>query len=329
MALPLEQPYARVSIDGVPVPGLVECEVDAGGYLLAGRFMVAFAIGAAPGFGGTFFSGLTNQNILIEAGFGGIGYVPILTGRIDAVRVDWSRNISFIYGRDMAGVLIDTEIAQSFVNQTASQIAGTIAEEHGLIGNVTPTSALVGQYYQRDHARTALGLNANITTEWELLSTLAKEEGFQVSVAGNVLNFGVAKIGVPIVVTTQQLSTLVFDAVTALPGAVTVKSWNCRSKSMVSETYGAGLGTTIIRPNLMQSQAASLAQNHAQTLGKHQLVMQARMPADGSLAPGMRLVLSGTGVGFDQTYIVDAVTRRLNGRVGFVQDVRAHAMAMA
>ena len=85
--------------------------------------------------------------------------------------------------------MIDAEIAQSYVNQTASQIAGTIAVEHGLIPNITKTSRLVGQYYQRDHARTVLGLNSRVTTEWELLTTLAREEDFLVSVINGTLNF--------------------------------------------------------------------------------------------------------------------------------------------
>jgi phage protein D len=325
--LPLEQPQAQVSIDGIPVAGLVELEVDAGGYFQAGRFQAGFAIGAAPVFGGTYFSSLTNQNITIEVAPDGVGFVTLLTGRIDAVRIDWVRNIAFLLGRDLTGLLIDTEITETYVNQTASQIAGTIADEHGLIPNITPTTTLVGQYYQRDHARTALGLNAHVTTEWELLTALAQEEGFLVSVVENVLNFGAAQIGSPIFITPGNLSALTFDMITALPGAVTVKSWNSRNKNVVAETYGTGLTTTIVRPNFTQTQAQNLAQNHAQILSQHQLIMQARMPGDTVLNPGMELVLGGTGMGLDQTYVVDTVRRRLDGKAGFVQDIRAHAAA--
>jgi len=325
--LPLEQPRARISIDGVPIAGLVELEIDAGGYFLAGRFQVGFALSVTPAFDGTYFASLTNQNISIEVAPDGVGYVTLLLGRIDAVRIEWGRNIAFVFGRDLTGLLIDTEIAQSYVNQTASQIAGMIADEHGLVPNIIPTSMLVGQYYQRDHARMALGLNAHVTTEWELLTALAQEEGFLVSVAGNTLNFGAAEAGSPIVITPGNLSALTFDMITALPGAVTVKSWNSRSKNVVAETYGAGPTTTIVRPNLTQTQAKNLAQSHAQILGQHQLIMQARMPGDTMLNPGMQLALEGTGMGLDQIYVVDAVRRRLDGKAGFVQDIRAHAVA--
>jgi hypothetical protein len=328
VALPLEQPRAQVSIDGVPVPGLVELEIDAGGCFLAGRFSAGFAIGAVPGFDVTYYAGLTSQNVLIEVAPDGLGYVTLLTGRVDAVRIDWTSNLASISGRDLTALLIDTEISQSFVNQTASQIAETVAGEHGLIPNVMPTTALVGQYYQLDHARTALGLNAHVATEWELLTALAQAAGFLVSVTGNTLNFGPPAAGVPVFITPGSLSSLSFDMITSLPGAATVKSWNCRNKSVVAETQGSGLMTTVIRPNLVQEQAQTLAQGHLQTLGQHRLIMQARMPADTVTAPGMQLLLAGVGGGLDQAYVVDAVTRRLNGRMGFVQDVRAHAAAV-
>lgn len=321
--MPLERPRARVSIDGMPVPGLVELEVVAGGCFLAARFTATFAAGMTPAAGAGFFAGLTNQSVLIEVAPDGIGYTALLTGVIDAVRIEWACDLATISGRDLTALLIDAEISESFVNRSASQIAEDIAAAHGLMPNVTATSTLVGQYYQRDHARTALGLNARVTTEWELLTSLALAEGFVASVTGNTLNFGPPQAGLPVFVTTTGLSALTFDMITALPGAATVKSWNCRNKTVVSESYGTGLMTTIIRPNLVQAQA--MAQGHIEALSRHAVIMQARMPANATLAPGMLLLLGGTGTRFDQTYVVDSVTRRLAGMAGFVQDICAHA----
>lgn len=327
--MPFEQPQGQVSVDGVPVPGLVSLQVVAGGYFLAGRFQAAFALGAAFGFGADYFAALTNQSVLIEAAQDGLGFTLLLTGRVDTVRIDFKNKLAVIGGRDLTGVLIDAEIAESFVNQTASQIASTIAARHGLTPYVTSTSTLVGQYYQLDHARTALGVNARVTTEWDLLTELALAEGFVVSVTGNALNFGPPQSGIPVFVTPANFVSLSFDMIVAMPGAVTAKSWNCRSKSVVTETQGTGLNTTIIRPNLMQAQAQALAQGHLQTLNQHQLILQGVMPADVTLMPGMQLMLAGTDSGLDQAYVVDAVTRRLDGKSGFAQDIRAHAAVVA
>jgi len=326
VALPFEQPQARVSIDGAPVAGLVELQVDAAGYFAAGRFRAVFALGAVPGFGAGYFVALTNQNVQIDVAPSGFGYATLLLGRIDSVRIDWLRNTATISGRDLTGLLIDAEIAQSYVNQTASQIAATIAGQQQLTPNVTATSALVGQYYQLDHAQISLGVNARVTTAWELLVALALAEGFGVSVTGQTLNFGPVPDLTPVFVTPGSFSALAFDLSTALPGAATVKSWNCKSKSVVSGTQGSGLTATIVRPNLTAAQAKSLAQEHLHLLGQHQLVLQGTMPADVTLMPGMPLMLAGTGSALDQTYVVDAVTRRLGEAAGFAQTLRAHAV---
>lgn len=326
--MPLEQPRARVSIDGVPVPGLVALEVDAAGCFLASRFAAGFALDAAPEFGGGYFVGLSNQSVQIDVAPDGVGYSALLTGQVDTIRIDWGRKLAVVGGRDLTSLLIDSEISESYVNQTASQIAAEVAVAHGLTPNVTPTTALVGQYYQLDHARTALGGHAKLTTAWELLTELARMEEYLVSVVGSVLNFGPPQPGMPLFVTTGSLSALTFDMVTALPGAAMVKSWNCRSKSVVSGSSGSGQMTTIVRPNLLQAQAQALAQGHLQILGQHRLIMEARMPADATLAPGMTLMLGGAGMGLDQSYVVDAVARRLDGKAGFVQRVRAHAAVL-
>lgn len=321
--MPFEQPQARVGIDGVLVPGLVDLQVDAPGCFMAGRFRAVFALGA--GFDAGYFAGLGNQDVQIDVAPGGFGYVTLMLGRIDAVRIDWLRRSATVCGRDMTSSLIDAEITESFVNQTASQIAEAIAGRHGLAANVAPTNALVGQYYQLDHAQISLGLNARVVTEWELLTALALAEGVGVSVTGSTLNFGPVVESAAVYVTPGRFSALAFDASTALPGAAAVKSWNCRSKSVVAAAQGSGLSTTLVRPNLTQAQAQSLAQGHLQMLGRHQLILQGEMPADVMLMPGMILVLAGTGSALDQSYVVDAVTRRLGGDAGFAQSVRAHA----
>ncbi len=327
--MPFEQPRGRVSIDGVAVPGLVSLQVVAGGYFMAGRFRAGFALGADVAFGADYFSALTNQSVVIEAAPAGVGYNALLMGRVDSIRIDWLHRLVIVCGRDLTGLLIDTEIAESFVNQTASQIAVTIAGRHGLTPDVTSTAGLVGQYYQLDHARTALGVNARVTTEWDLLTALALAEGFVVSVAGDALNFGPPPAVMPVFLTPQNFMTMSFDMIVAMPGAVTAKSWNCRTKSVVAGTQGAGLTTTIIRPNLVQAQAERLAQGHLRMLGQHRMVLQGMMPGDVTLLPGMQIELAGTNSGLDQGYVVDAVTRRLDGKGGFFQDLMAHAVVVA
>jgi hypothetical protein len=325
VALPVEQPQLRLSIGGVPVPGAVSIEIESVAYFAADRFRIGFAIGAAPFATTAYFAALGMQTITIEAALSGFGYVMLLTGQIDNIQIDFSVNTATLTGRDLSAGLIDTEITETFVNQTASQIATTIAARHQLAANVTDTATPVGQYYELDHARSALGLNSRVMTEWNLLVALAQAEGFVLSVVGTTLNFGPQPPNTPVFATPQNFIDLTFDIATGLPSSATVKSWNSRNKAVVSEMQGTGTGTTIIRPNLTAAQAQAIAANHLTTLGAHGTILIGKMPADVMLTPGMQLVLTGTDSPLDQTYTVKTISRTLQARSGFIQTIRAYA----
>jgi len=320
--LPAEAPRLRLSIGGVPVDGVVALEVESVGCFAADRFSVTCALGGRVGY----FTALGKQDVTIEVAAEGAGYVTLLVGQLDNVRVDLGRYEAVLAGRDLAARLIDAEIAETFANQTASQIAVTLAGRHGMTPNVTETSTPVGQYYELDHARSALAVHARTATEWSLLTQLAQAEGFALWVSGEVLNFGPWPEAAPVLVTPANVSALAFDMINALPVAVTVKSWNTRNKAVVSQSQGNGAGTTLVRPNLTAAQARALAAAQLTVLGQHEVVMSATMPGDVVLRPGMTLVMAGTGSALDQSYTVAAVTRRLSARHGFEQNVTAYAV---
>lgn len=320
--MPIEVPRVRLSIGGAPVNNVAALEVESVGYFAADRFSVVCALSGQAGY----FAALGKQDVTIEVAQDGGGYVTLLVGQLDNVRVDLGRNEVVLAGRDLAARLIDAEIAETFVNQTASQVAQTLADRHGLMPNVAPTSVLVGQYYELDHARSALAVHARSATEWSLLTQLAQTEGFALWVSGEVLNFGPWTQVTPILVTPGNFSALAFDMVNALPVAVTVKSWNTRNKTVVSQSQGNGAGTMLVRPNLTAAEAGNLAAVQLTALGQHEVVMSATMPGDTILRPGMTLVMAGTDSVLDQSYAVMAVTRRLSARHGFEQNVTAYAV---
>lgn len=320
--MPAEAPRVRLSIGGVPVDEVVALEVESVGYFAADRFNVVCALAGRAGY----FAGLGKQDVMIEVAADGVGYVTLLVGQLDNVRVDLGRNEVVLAGRDLAARLIDAEISETFANQTASQIALTLAGRHGLTPNVTATSMQVGQYYELDHARSALATHARSATAWSLLTQLAQVEGFVLWVSGEVLNFGPWPQGRPMLVTPANFSALAFDMINTLPVAVTVKSWSTRNKAVVSQSQGNGVGTTLVRPNLTAAQARSLAAMQLAALGQHEVAMSATMPGDTMLRPGMTLVMAGTDAALDRSYEVMAVTRHLSARHGFEQHVTAYAV---
>jgi phage protein D len=327
--LPVNQPQVQVIVDGVPVPGVVALEIESLGYFSADRFLIVFAIGAGAQTPLAFFAGLGRQTITIGLALGGAGLVTMLIGQIDNIRIDLLENTATLSGRDLSAQLIDSEIAETFANQTSSQIAMTIAARRGLSPNVTATQVQVGQYYELDHARNALGAGARATTEWNLLTWLALTENFALSVSGSVLNFGPPAVPVPVFYRVQDFISLSLDTATTLPTMATVKSWNSRNKTVnaAAAGTGGGLATTVIRPNLTAAQAATMAVNHLTILGQHAMILTGTMPGDLVLTPTSQILLSGTESVLDRAYAVEAVTRSLDARTGFTQSVRAYAVA--
>ena len=326
-ALQIEQPAARITVDGLIVPGAIFVEVESVAYFSADRFRVDFAIGAGGFTTAGYFAALDTATIEIELALAAGGFTPLLMGQIDNVRIDLLDNVATVRGRDLAARLIDAEIAEAFVNQTSSQIAETLAARQGLSAQVTATVTPVGQYYELDHARYALGIGARASTAWNLLAWLAEMEMFSLSVIGTTLNFGPPPQASPFFFAPRDFIALTLDVATTIPQQALVKSWNSRNKMVVTGVAGTAgaTPTTLVRPNLTAAQADALAGAHLATLASHGTILTATMPGELMLMPNAELVLGGTNSAFDQSYIIDAVSRSIDGRRGFVQLVRAHA----
>ncbi len=327
--MPREQPLLRVTIDNQYVPGVVSLQIESVGYFSADRFRAVFSIGSLPFNTVSYFVSLGMKTIEIEVSLDGLGFISIITGLIDNISIEFGENVAILTGRDLAARLIDAEISETFSNQTSSQIAALIATRNKLIPNVTSTSNIVGQYYELDHARTGLGLNSGATTEWNLLSSLARDEGFVLSVSGLTLNFGPTVQNSPVLLSTQNFISLDFDVAAALPTNVTVKSWNSRNKISLTESSGefGGIGTTIIRPNLSSQKSLKIAENHLSILNQHYTIFIGTLPGDLSLMPGMQILLSGTNSSLDQVYYVSMVRRILNDKSGFIEMIQAYSVS--
>lgn len=320
--MPTSAPRVRAVIDGLEIPAVIYLQVDSLGYFSASRFSIGFALDVL--FPSSYFATVGSATIAISVSQE-TGFTNLITGQIDNVRMDILNKIVVLSGRDLAARLIDAEIFETFNNQTSSQIANLIAGRFDLSPNITATAAPVGQYYELDHARNALALHSRSGTAWNLLSQLAQFEGFILSVTGTTLNFGPKPNLPPVLLTTSSAMTLEFDIATTIPTAATVKSWNSRGKTAVSQTAGTSGGTILIRPNLTVAQAGAAAANHVATLAQHGKVLTITMPGDVNMVPSAQIILSGVGVGLDQTYTVDAIRRSLDAERGFTQTFRAFA----
>ncbi|WP_369040613.1 hypothetical protein, partial [Stenotrophomonas maltophilia] len=103
---------------------------------------------------------------------------------VDELSPDFPMGTLELNGRDNTALFIDTKTSEHFANQTASQIAETLAARHGLKAVVTPTTRMSGSFYHSDFVDTT-----QQQSEWDLLSYLANVEGFDLYVSGNTLYF--------------------------------------------------------------------------------------------------------------------------------------------
>lgn len=329
-------PHLEILANGTALAGAIEAEVTSNNYYAADRFRARLALDADPG-AIAFWS--TAGEIILDIRFGlDGGAISAIQGAVDRVEIDPILRVLRLDGRDLTARLIEARTQESFVNRTSSEIAEQLAGRHGLSAEITTTQTPVGRYYQNEHDRITLGQFSRAMSEWDLLTWLARQEGFDVFVRGTSLHFGPPRPNRPMrpiwpgdvmALRLERALTLARDI------EVVVKSWNARQQTAFTQTARAAAarsgetkaGSTqrhvLVRPNLTQEQALQLAQTTLADLTRHRMVLHATMPGDLSLAPRDALTLAGTSTAFDQIYYVDEVSRRLSMQHGFVQYVRA------
>jgi hypothetical protein len=269
-------------------------------------------------------------------------------GRIDDMDFDPVSQTITLTGRDLTGAFIDAKIAQDYANQTSSQIATQLAGKHGLATKITKTSTPVGNYFEQ----ATMELQANLS-EWDLLSRLAREEGFVVLIQGQTLYFGPDQTGTgnPLVLNyvaptvlggppSGNFEELSFSRSQTVVKGVTVtvqsagrynptikKSYPTAPRGISpgkSSPYGA---TTDYFYNMPAGATAIQVEQRAQAIYSqiisHAMKLKCRMPADVTTTPQSTIRVKGTGTAFDQTYFPKKVTRSLSTSEGFVMDIEA------
>jgi phage protein D len=324
--------------DGAPVAGVTAIEVASSNYFAADRFVVTAALAADPA-GLRALAGQDEILLEISVSLGDLeGMVPLVTGEADEIMLDPVGGVLTIAGRDLSARLIEARTHEAFANQTASEIAVLLAGRHGLIADVEPTTTLVGRYWQLQHDRLMLDQFGRATTEWDLLVSLAQLEGFDAWVDGMVLHFRPAQGARDIRrIDVADVTGLRLERALSLARevSVTVKSWNSRHQDAFVQTarrrgrrasYRSARNYILVAPNLSQDEALKLAQMRLAELTRHARSAVVDMPGELAIMPRSRVLLTGTGSDFDQSYEVDHVDRRLSMAHGFSQTVRMRSI---
>jgi phage protein D len=327
----MRSPLLNVLVNGSPLTNAIEATVTSTAFFAADRFRVQAALNndAAA------WAAQTQLLVDVQMALSPFGpFVSLVQGYADQVSIDPIAGTLQLDGRDLSAGLIEARTQETFANRTSSAIATALAGRHGLTPNVTATTTPAGRYWELEHDSLTLNAAARATTEWDLLVTLAKREGFDLWVSGTTLNFLAQNTSAPpAVVPVSSLVSLRLTRELTFAGdvVVTVKSWHSRAGSSTVQTArtqrGAATSRTYVYvvPNLTAAAALAYAQNALALLTEHELSVGIEMPGELTLAPRMRMALQGTGTIFDTTLRIDEIERRLHGTRGFSQRLRARA----
>ena len=345
-------PRLRLLVGDLVVQGVKDAFVAANNHYAADRFTITIALGVDPVATAAFWSTQNFFLVDLQAGLapataplGAMAWVSLIQGPVDSVQIDVLRQTVQLQGRDLTAVFIESRIQQSFANQTASDIATTLAGNHNLQAVVTPTTTPVGRYYNSEHDRITLDQFSRATTEWNLLVWLAEREGFDVFVQGTTLYFQPPNpASVPALTLSANPESgnanaldIVMERALTLAGdiSVTVKSWNSRQGAAFTQTVTASgvsaLGSqgarpqsyVFVRPNLTPDEALRYATAKLQELTLHERVVIVRLPGELTLTPRDMIAISGTGTAFDQLYFIDTIEREIRFDGGFTERIRA------
>ena len=324
-------PALEILADGVVVPGAMEVRVVNSASSRAGRFQASFAYHAAPE---GYWSGWQPARIEVRAGSDGAAN-SIFLGVADCLAVDLVEGLVEVEGRDLTALLIDTLVEDSFPNQAASDIAQQLAGQVGLVPVVTQTSGLVGRYWNSDYAKLALGNYGRVRSAWDILVQLAVQEEFSVYVVGEQLFFvPIDPAAAPVaVIYPGRCIKISVDRSLRIAGdiEILVRSWNSRTRqgcaagAVVTGTGGAGWKKILVRPNLLASDAQLIANHAAWEMASHERVVRFSRPGEGGLAVRAVITLAGSGLDFDQNYVIDEIEREISVTGGFIEHVRARS----
>lgn len=343
-------PRLRVLGDGGAIGGVFEADVVSNNHFAADRFRLGVAVSADPA-GAAGLMDRAGQVLDVQIALDdGAGFTSLVKGEVDQVRLDATRGVLRVEGRDLSARLMETRTAELFANMTAADIVRDLAARHGLAADVAPGGALVGRGWMPGRTRLGrerlgLGHYSRLPTEWDVLVGLAGFEGFDVWVEGETLHFRPALPARAVLLTPSSVSGLRLERALTLAGdiEVVVRSWSVAQHQAFAQTArraGAtgGVGATggrakggvgrrqryvYVVPGLAPDEALKLAQARLAEITRHERVVSIDMPGDLAIAPRGRVRLAGTGTDFDQDYRVDRVERRVSVAHGFRQSVQA------
>lgn len=359
----LRRPRARVLINGEELPGLKAANVRKNNYFHADTFDMTFALWFVGAKGPSWWLAQDKVDVEVQMGRepeeGEIAWRTVLKGKVDDIDMTWGGGMMSLKGRDKTALMIDAKTREAFHNKTASEIVTTLAARHGLTADVTATTTRAGTYYERDHVSVNNGEFSRAQTEWDTITYLARQEGFDAWVSGDTLYFKplsedrseafVITLAEPersgqMTVSAQsnvKNFSLTRNLALAKDIKVIVRSWNSghgkryeaktESKKPArgrNATSGGGSGDEVTEyhytfPNLTQAEAQVRANKLHEQISRQQWTIEFELPGTLGLDPRQKVTIQGVERAQDELYYVDSVDLGMDATGGWTMQVRA------
>lgn len=327
-------PRLRIKAGGVALPRPIEAMVDLTNTWTASKWSAAIALNDADQMNAAWWASQANVRIEIDYALDGQTFVQQMIGNTDDIALNWEHNQLTLTGRDLTALLIDVKTAETYQNQTSSEIATLLAKNVGLgTSHIVATTTPIGEYYAGDAVRLSSGDLAHSITYWDLLVYLAQHENFDLFVKGTDLYFqplaSVSTVTFQVTVSrnsgiaTANVSDLQLHRSLTLAKdiTVTVKSYNSamgKAVTGIAKRAAKGKATgpeqsyVFYKPNLTPAQAQDLANQRLSQITRHEKLITFDCPPELVLTPQGMIRLTGTGTEFDQTYYPDGITRTMS-----------------
>lgn len=316
----MRYPRVEALAAGAALPGVIGAEVESRCIATATRFRVRMTDSTAA----RAMLEDPKVQIAVQVMVDGTS-AQLVLGRADTLTREPLRGTIDVEGRDLAALLIESRPQELFVNQTAGEIAASLAQVVGLTCTAETADTTVGRLYGSERDRLALPRFARATTAWDQLALLAAAEGLRVWVDGQVLNLRADDGGIPVPLDVSATSSvrLIWQPAIARGVDVVVASWGTRLAQSAEAQAGrpGGVQHRIVRPNLAQAEAQALATQAQAEVARHERAIEVMMPGELAMRAGGMVQFTGA-MGWDGLWQVASLRRRLGVREGFQQFVR-------
>lgn len=354
----VSNPRVKILVDGIPLPGIEKISVTQTNNFTADNFSAAQMLYADQIYGLSWWDQRTDIMCDIQiAPIDGGAFTSIFTGIHEREDIDIDAGTVSMQGRDLSSRFIDSKTQTAFPNMTSSQIVQQLAANHQMTANVDATTTPASRYFADDHMLNTNGEFSRTQTEWDLIVSLAKYEGYNVWVSGTTLNFKTSidddpnpdiwivnappitfQNGAALIGSSNAIDLkLTRNRTLARDIRVEVRSWHAGNGkgflkvSTASGTHASGSKQApekpqvyqFTKPNLTEDQAQKLADNLRASITKQERVIEWSEPGDITLTPRTAVRLTGTNSSYDGRYFIESISHSLSVGEGWMMHVRA------